>query len=41
LYLWQIDFAEDDKAVLSSHEYHLADAFDFWVVRRGPGRTLT
>ena len=28
-------------AVLSSHEYHLADAFDFSVVRRGPGRRFS
>jgi len=27
--------------VLSSHEYHLAGAFEFWVVRRGPGRRYT
>jgi GntR family transcriptional regulator len=38
LYLWQVDYAEDGAAVLSSHEFHLADAFDFSVVRRGPGR---
>jgi len=41
LYLWQIDFARDETPVLSSHEYHLADAFDFSVVRRGPGGGLT
>jgi GntR family transcriptional regulator len=38
LYLWQVDYAEDGAPVLSSHEFHLADAFDFSVVRRGPGR---
>jgi GntR family transcriptional regulator len=38
VYLWQIDYTDDGAAVLSSHEYHLADAFDFSVVRRGPGR---
>jgi hypothetical protein len=27
--------------VLSSHEWHLADAFDFTVIRRGPGRRFT
>jgi len=27
--------------MLSSHEYHLADAFNLSVVRRGPGRRLT
>ena len=38
LYLWQVDYAEDGAPLLSSHEFHLADAFDFSVVRRGPGR---
>ena len=41
LAIWQVDYAEDGAAVLSSHEYHLADAFAFTVVRRGPGRRLT
>lgn len=41
LYLWQVDYAEDGAPVLSSHEFHLADAFDFSVVRRGPGRRFT
>jgi DNA-binding GntR family transcriptional regulator len=41
LYLWQVDYAEDGQPVLSSHEYHLAGAFEFSVVRRGPGRRLT
>ena len=41
LYLWQVDYTEDGTPVLSSHEFHLADAFDFSVVRRGPGRRLT
>ena len=41
LYLWQIDYGEDGSPVLSSHEYHLAGAFEFSVVRRGPGRRLT
>ncbi|HZX40790.1 MAG TPA: UTRA domain-containing protein, partial [Myxococcaceae bacterium] len=41
LYLWQVDYAEEGAAVLSSHEYHLADAFDFSVVRRGPGRRFS
>ncbi|HEV2873035.1 MAG TPA: UTRA domain-containing protein, partial [Actinomycetota bacterium] len=41
LYLWQVDYAADGTPVLSSHEFHLADAFDFSVVRRGPGRRLT
>ena len=41
LYLWQVDYAQDGAPVISSHEFHLADAFDFTVVRRGPGRRLT
>jgi len=41
LYLWQVDYALDGAPVLSSHEFHLADAFDFTVVRRGPGRRFT
>jgi GntR family transcriptional regulator len=41
LYLWQVDYAADGTPVVSSHEFHLADAFDFSVVRRGPGRRLT
>lgn len=38
LYLDQIDYDETGRPVLSSHEHHLADAFEFSVVRRGPGR---
>src|SRR5215217_2785696 len=41
LYLWQVDYAEEGTPVISSHEFHLADAFDFTVVRRGPGRRFT
>ena len=41
LYLWQVDYAEEGTPVISSHEFHLADAFDFTVVRRGPGRRRT
>jgi GntR family transcriptional regulator len=41
LYIWQVDYSEEDAAVLSSHEFHLADAFNFSVVRRGPGRRFT
>jgi GntR family transcriptional regulator len=40
LYLWQVDYAQDGTPVVASHEFHLADAFDFTVVRRGPGRRL-
>ena len=38
LYLWQVDYAAGAPMLLS-HEYHLADAFDFSLVRRGPGRS--
>ena len=38
LAVWQVDYVEDGTAVLSSYEYHLADAFEFTVLRRGPGR---
>jgi GntR family transcriptional regulator len=41
LAIWQVDYAADGTAVLSSHEFHLADAFDFTVLRRGPaGRAI-
>lgn len=38
LYLRQVDYDSGGDPVLYSHEYHLADAFEFTVVRRGPGR---
>ncbi|MFB3739089.1 MAG: GntR family transcriptional regulator [Candidatus Velamenicoccus archaeovorus] len=38
LYLHQVDYDEAGRPVMSSHEHHLADAFEFMVVRRGPGR---
>src|SRR5712664_3760430 len=38
LAIWQVDYSEDGMPVLSSYEYHLADAFEFTVLRRGPGR---
>jgi len=38
LYLDQIDYDETGRPVLSSHEHHVADAFEFSVIRRGPGR---
>jgi GntR family transcriptional regulator len=38
LYLRQVDFDPGGEPLLLSHEYHLADAFEFSVVRRGPGR---
>ncbi|MGA8247620.1 MAG: GntR family transcriptional regulator [Nocardioides sp.] len=36
VYLWQVDYASNGRPVLLSHEYHLAEAFDFSVIRRGP-----
>ena len=41
LYLRQVDFEESGGPLVSSHEHHLADAFEFSVVRRGPGRRHT
>jgi len=41
LAIWQVDFSDDGVPVLSSYEYHLADAFEFTVLRRGPGRRLS
>jgi GntR family transcriptional regulator len=40
LYIAQVDYDESGRAVLMSHEHHLADAFEITVARRGPGRTL-
>jgi len=37
LEIWQIDYTIDDRPVLASREFHLADAFDISVYRRGPG----
>ncbi len=41
LYLRQVDYDQGGRPVLSSHEHHLADAFEFTLVRRGPGRRVT
>jgi GntR family transcriptional regulator len=41
LYLSQVDYDQEGRAILSSHEHHLADAFEFTLVRRGPGRRFT
>jgi GntR family transcriptional regulator len=41
IYLRQVDYDQDGQAVLSSHEHHLADAFEFTLIRRGPGRRFT
>ena len=38
LFLRQIDFGVEGEPVLLSLEHHLAEAFEFTVVRRGPGR---
>jgi GntR family transcriptional regulator len=38
LYLRQVDYDRSGDPVLLSYEYHLGDAFEFSVVRRGPGR---
>jgi DNA-binding GntR family transcriptional regulator len=37
LYLRQVDYDASGEPVLLSHEHHVADAFEFSVVRRGPG----
>jgi len=36
-----VDFDGQGRPIVSSHEHHLADAFEFTVVRRGPGRRYT
>ena len=38
LYIVQTDYSADDEPVVYSCEYHLPDAFDFVVWRRGPTR---
>lgn len=38
LYLRQIDYGSEGEPLLLSEEHHLAEAFEFSVVRRGPGR---
>lgn len=38
LYLRQVDYGREGDPLLLSHEHHLAEAFEFTVVRRGPGR---
>jgi GntR family transcriptional regulator len=38
LFLRQIDFDQTGDPALLSEEHHLAEAFEFTVVRRGPGR---
>ena len=38
LYIVQTDYSPDDEPLVYSREYHLPDAFDFIVWRRGPAR---
>jgi GntR family transcriptional regulator len=38
LYLRQVDYGREGESLLLSHEHHLSEAFEFTVVRRGPGR---
>jgi DNA-binding GntR family transcriptional regulator len=38
LYLVQTDYTSFDEAILYSREYHLPDAFDFMIWRRGPNK---
>lgn len=38
LYIVQTDYSPDDVPLVYSQEYHLPDAFDFIVWRRGPTR---
>ena len=39
LYMLQTDFAPNDEPILYSCEYHLPDAFDFIIIRRGPRKS--
>lgn len=41
LYLRQIDYGAEGVPLLLSEEHHVAEAFEFSVVRRGPGRRST
>jgi GntR family transcriptional regulator len=41
MYLRQLDYGADGEPVLLSEEHHVADAFEFAVVRRGPGKGST
>jgi DNA-binding GntR family transcriptional regulator len=38
MYIAQTDYSPDDVPLVYSREYHLPDAFDFIVWRRGPAR---
>lgn len=39
LYVVQTDYSSEDEPLIYSCEYHLPDAFDFMVWRRGPTRS--
>jgi GntR family transcriptional regulator len=41
LFLCQVDFGTEGEPLLLSLEHHVAEAFEFSVVRRGPGRRTT
>jgi GntR family transcriptional regulator len=41
MYIAQTDYSPDDVPLVYSREYHLPDAFDFMVWRRGPARLRT
>ncbi len=41
LHLRQVDYGSDGAPLLLSDEFHLAEAFEFTVVRRGPGKERT
>jgi len=38
LYIVQTDYSSGDQPILYSREYHLPDAFDFMIWRRGPSK---
>ena len=39
LFLSQVDYGSDGEPLLLSEERHLAEVFEFTVVRKGPGRS--
>lgn len=41
MFLRQVDYGREGEPLLLSLEHHLAEAFEFTVVRRGPGRRST
>jgi GntR family transcriptional regulator len=41
MFLRQVDYGREGEPLLLSLEHHLAEAFEFSVVRRGPGRRTT